>query len=212
MKVLTALLIPALVVTAVLCAETMTTDWAITADYAESCSCGVPCPCAFGGAPTLGHCEGGNLIEMKEAHYGEVNLDGVTVMAAFSLGKWVKLYVNEGATDEQMDAAVALVKLEPTFGMLFTGEPEIVSIERAVIEVERTPTTVKYSVPGSTVEIEMVKGLNDKPIQIANLGMPFLRNHTQYQSVILNHTGDDREFNYAKTNGLTSRLVANSTD
>lgn len=212
MKVFIALMIPALMIAAILSAETESTDWAVKADYTESCSCSVPCPCAFGEAPTLGHCEGANLIEFEEAHFGDVNLDGVSMMMAFSLGQWVKLYVSETATAAQMEAAVDLIKLEPTFGMLFTGDLEIVSIEKALINVERSADMVKYSVPGSVVELELVKGINGQPIQIANLAMPFLRNHTQYRSVKLNHTGDDREFDYAKTNGLTSRLVASSTD
>jgi hypothetical protein len=185
-------------------------DWAIKADYTESCSCNPTCPCAFGSPSTLGYCEGNNLIEIKEGHYGDVRLDGISVVTAFSLGKWIKPYVSENATDEQAKAAVELLKLEPTFGILFSGDTKTLSQEKVPVSIEKTSTNVKFSVPASKVEIEMMKGRDGKPIKIQNLPVPFLNDHTQYKSVTLSHNSEDKEFKHSGTNGFTSKIEATS--
>lgn len=193
-----------------LVASAVAGDWAIKANYTESCSCNPTCPCVFGSPSTLGYCEGNNLIEMKEAHYGDVSLDGISVVMAFSLGKWVKIYVSDEATDEQAKAAVELIKLEPTFGMLFSGKTEILSTEKAPISVEKTSTKVKFSVPVSMVELEIMKGQDGKPIKIQNLPMAFMNDHTQYKAIVTSHKSEDKNFKHSGTNGLTSRLEASS--
>ena len=188
----------------------MPQDWAIEADYTESCSCNPACPCVFGSPSTLGYCEGNNLIEIKEGHYGDVRLDGISVVTAFSLGKWLKLYVSEKATDEQVKAAVELLKLEQTFGFIYSGKSEILSIQKAPISIEKKPTKVKFSVPASVVEIEMMKGRDGKPIKIQHLPIPFMNDHTQYKSITVSHKSEDKEFKHSATNGLTSTIDISS--
>ena len=51
----------------------MANEWAIHADYTESCSCNPSCPCVFGSPSTHGFCEGNNLIQVKKGHYGDVD-------------------------------------------------------------------------------------------------------------------------------------------
>ena len=181
-------------------------DWAIKADYTESCSCNPTCPCVFGSPPTHDYCEGNNLIEIKEGHYGGVRLDGMSVVTAFSLGKWLKLYIDENATDEQEKALLELLKLKPTFGLLYSGKSEILSQEKAPISIEKTSTKVKFSVPASMVEIEMMKGRGGKPVKIQNLSLPFMDDHTQYKSILVSHKSEDKEFKHSGTNGLTASI------
>lgn len=185
-------------------------DWAINANYTESCSCKPACPCLFGSPSTLGYCEGNNLIEIKEGHYGDVQLDGISVVTAFSLGKWLKLYVSEKATDEQVKAAVKLLKLEQTFGFIYSGKSEILSIQKAPVSIEKKSTKVKFSVPASMVEIEVMKGRDGKPIKIKNLPAPFMKDHTQYKSINVSHKSEDKEFKHSGTNGLTSTIDISS--
>jgi hypothetical protein len=181
-------------------------DWGIKADYTESCSCNPACPCVFGSPSTLGYCEGNNLIEIKEGHYGDVRLDGISVVTAFSLGKWLKIYVSEDATDEQAKAVVDLLKLEQTFGLIYSGKVKILSTQKAPVSIEKTSTNVKFSVPTSMVEIEMMKGRGGKPIKIQNLAVPFMNDHTQYKSVIVRHKSEGKEFKHSGTNGLTANI------
>jgi hypothetical protein len=208
MKSQIRILVLAIFIVGIFAASVIAQDWAIKADYTESCSCNPVCPCLFGSPSTLGYCEGNNLIEIKEGHYGDVKLDGVSMVTAFSLGKWLKLYVSENATDEQAKALAELVKLEGTFGFIYSGKSEILSQENAPISIEKTPESVKFAVPASTVEIEMMKGWEGKPITIQNLAVPFMRDYTQYKSVTTSHESKDKEFAHSGTNGLTARIEA----
>ncbi|VVS92389.1 DUF1326 domain-containing protein [Desulfoluna spongiiphila] len=185
--------------------------WSIKADYTESCSCNPTCPCLFGSPPTRGYCEGNNLIEIKEGHYGDVDLGGVSVVTAFSLGKWLKVYVDENASVEQAKAVVELLKLDQTFGIIYSGGSKILSEERVPIAVDKTDTRVTFSVPASKVEIEKMKGLNGNPIRIKNLPVPFMEDHTQYKAVTLTHKSKGKEFKHTGTNGLTSKIDASGT-
>ncbi len=196
----------ALGVLMVLPASTLAQEWAINGSYTESCSCNPTCPCHFGSAPSLGHCQGIGLLEIKEGHYGDVKLDGVSIVGVQDVGKWVKFYVNDGASDEQAKAA------GPIFTEMmggFSPEMKVLSTQIVPIEVERTVTRIKFSVPDSKVEIEVMIGLNDKPIKIANLPAARLKDYTQYKSIILDHKGE-QEFSYSGTNGLTSKVDMSS--
>jgi hypothetical protein len=181
-------------------------EWAINGSYAESCSCNPTCPCHFGSAPTLGHCQGIGLLEIKKGHYGDVKLDGVSIVATLNMGKWGKYYVNDGASDEQAAAAAPIIA-----GMMGGLPPEmkVLSTQIVPIAVERTETKVKFSVPDSKVEIELMKGLNDKPIKIANLPPAHLKDYTQYKSISLDHKGEQK-FSYSGTNGFTSKVDMSS--
>ena len=171
-------------------------------------SCAPSCPCLFGSAPTLGHCDGLTLIEIEKGHFGDVGLDGVKVLAVYRGGTWMKFYVDK-ADEAQTEAAV---KLLPTFEKFFAIE-NVLEVKNVPISVERTAETMKITVPNTTAEIEIMKGKNGKPIKIENLpspafpAPPFL-DHTQYRSVVLKHEAEDKRFEYSGTNGFTARIEA----
>jgi hypothetical protein len=174
-------------------------DWAVKGNYTESCSCKPACPCIFGSPATLG------VLEIKEGFYGDVNFDGITVFQTGRLGKWMMYYLGEDATDEQVKA------VEPLMAALFPfGDLEILAIEKTPISIERSDTKVKFSVPVSTVEIEMMKGRDGKTIKIQNLVAPFYIDYTLYKSIALSHKSKDKEFNYSGTNGMTAKVDAGS--
>lgn len=177
-------------------------DWAIKGDYTESCSCSPACPCLFGSAPTHGYCDGIGLLEIKEGHYGGVHLNGISVVFSGRVGEWAKYYVSENATDEQVKTVEPLM----TALFQFPADMKVLSTEKVPVSVERAENKVKFSVPASTVEIEMVKGRDGKPIKIQNLPVPFLMDYTQYKSITTSHKSKDKEFSYSGTNGLTSKV------
>lgn len=185
-------------------------NWAVKASYTESCSCSVPCPCTFGGAPTMGHCHANGLMEIEKGHVGDVQLDGISVVLTTSLGEWVKFYVSDNASDEQLDAAIKLIKMDAVFGAYFPEDVKVLSVEKAPITVEKSDTMIKFSVANSTVEIGVVAGLDGKPIKIQNLPMKALNDHTQYKSVTLTFKDEDNGFEYTGTNGLTSNFDISS--
>ena len=180
--------------------------WAIKGNFVESCSCQPVCPCNFGLELMHTHCDANALVEIANGHYRGVQLDGISVVFAFRLGAWAKYYVSENASDEQVKAAVDLLE---SFKM--AEGAKVLSTQKAKITVERTPTTVKFFVPESAVEIELVKGQDGKPIKIENLPSPFLIDYTQYKSIVTRHKSKDKNFRYSGTNGLVSRVEASSS-
>jgi hypothetical protein len=123
----------ALVLVATVPASAGGKDWAVKGDFAESCSCLPACPCHFGSSPTLGHCDGAALLEITEGNYGDVRLDGITVVTIERVGEWMKYYVSENATDEQVKT------VEPLMGALlgFPTDMKLLSIEKAPVSVEQ---------------------------------------------------------------------------
>ena len=185
------------------------TAWSVKADYTDSCSCQPTCPCFFGSAPTLGHCEGVTLIEIESGHYGDVRLDGVKVLAVYRGGDWIKFYVTDEADKAQTEAAA---KLLPTFEDFFAIE-NVLEVKNVPLSVERSAERMTIVTPNTTAEIEIMKGKNGKAIKIENLPSPAfpappLLDHTQYRSVTLKHEAEDKQFEYSGTNGFTARIEA----
>ena len=186
-----------------------TPSWSIKARYTDTCSCAPTCPCFFGSAPTRGFCEGITLVEIEEGHYGDVQLDGVSVLAVYRGGDWIKFYVTDKADTKQTEAALALL---PTFEEFFAID-NVLEVANVPITVERSAERMKITTPNTFAEIEVMKGKNGKPIKIQNLpspdfpAPPYL-DHTQYRSVILKHQAEDKQFEYSETNGFTARIEA----
>ena len=184
-------------------------EWSVAANYTDCCCCQPTCPCLFGSAPTLGHCDGVTLVEIERGHYGDVQLDGVKVLAVYRGGDWIKFYVTDEADEAQTDAAV---KLLPAFEHFFAVE-NVLEVKNVPIAVERDAERLRISTPNTTAEIEVMVGKNGEPIEIENLpspafpAPPFL-DHRQYRSVILEHVAEDKQFEYSGTNGFTARIEA----
>ena len=123
-------------------------------------------------------------------------------------GEWAKLYIDEAASDSQMNALVELLKLDET--MRLGGNTEIISKEKVKISVERASDRVKFSVPASTVEIEMMEGLGGKPIKVENLPHSFTYGLTAYKSISNTHQSNEHKFSHSGTNGWVSWLAASS--
>ncbi len=87
--------------------------WSVSGDWFDVCKCSVPCPCEFAQAPTYGDCEGILAWHVREGRYGDVRLDGLTVVAvgSFEGNIWagettvaVGMFLDERADDRQREA------------------------------------------------------------------------------------------------------------
>ena len=175
-------------------------EWSVAANVAESCSCEVSCPCNFG-QPTASRCDGNRLIAIDEGHYGGVDLSGVSFIVTFEMREWSKIYVDDRINDAQMEA------LEQLLPVAFSGfHRGMRSLQRVPLSIERTNEMVRFSVPESTVEIRLMRGLDGEPITIDGLPSPAYVDYTQYQSVVHTHSSSDTEFSHSGTNGFTSRM------
>ena len=181
-------------------------EWRITATVAESCSCAVSCSCNFGGSPNRMPCEGNRLISITSGRYENVDISGVSLLVTFGMREWSKIYVTDKVTDAQMKAVEALLPLA------FAGfQRGMLSFTRAPITMEMTDTRVRFSGPESSVDMEVMRGMNGKPVKILNLPNPAYQDYTQFKSVSHKHDSDQHHFSYSGTNGFTSTMEAGST-
>jgi hypothetical protein len=100
--------------------------WHITGDWFDTCNCNIPCPCTFAQPPTTGDCEGILAWHIRNGNYGDVHLDGLSVMAlgAFTGNIWegqtkasMAIFIDERADEPQRKA------LQMIFGGQVGGWP-----------------------------------------------------------------------------------------
>lgn len=180
-------------------------DWHVTATVAESCSCTISCPCNFGGEPNRNPCEGNRLIAITSGHYESTDLSGVTFLVTFTMRSWSKIYVTDKVTDRQMAAVEALLPI--AFAGFHRG---MLSFTRAPITMNITPARVTFSGPESSVDMEVMKGYDGKPVKILNLPSPAYQDYTQFRSVSHEHHSAGHTFSHSGTNGFTSTMDVGS--
>jgi hypothetical protein len=118
--------------------------WHLKADYVETCNCDYGCPRNFDSIPTYGFCRALVLYHIREGNYGDIKLDGLDVVGAYSWPKAIhegngtmQLYITKNAlkdnsvTDALVDVFSGKAKGEGPFA-LFAGtyflEPQFVDI------------------------------------------------------------------------------------
>jgi hypothetical protein len=103
-----------------------TPKWSVKGDWFDTCKCSIPCPCTFAQAPTSGDCEGILAWHIRIGNYGDVQLDGLNVIAVstFEGNIWegttkarMGMFIDERADDRQRDA------LQMIFGGRVGGWP-----------------------------------------------------------------------------------------
>ena len=139
-----------------------------------------------------------------------VDLAGVTVLAVYNGGKWIKFYVSENATKAQTDAVVEFLPVAEGF-----FEAPVRDVRNQRISVKRTKDKVTIRTEGTLIELEQIRNSDGGPIKISGLpahgfpGLPYL-NHTQYKTIALIHDSEKENFNFSETNGFTARIDASS--
>jgi hypothetical protein len=91
--------------------------WRLVGDWFDICSCDIPCPCEFAQAPTNNACVGMLAWHVREGQYGDVRLDGFSLLAlaAFEGNVWageakvrMGLFIDERADERQRQALQAI--------------------------------------------------------------------------------------------------------
>lgn len=95
------------------------TEWRIVGEEVGSCNCVWACPCQFDANPSSGDCHAVIGYAIREGHFGDVDLSGVSFAEIVS---WpgaihegdgtVQLVIDEGASAEQRDAVEKLASGE----------------------------------------------------------------------------------------------------
>jgi hypothetical protein len=101
-------------------------QWHVAGDWFDVCRCNISCPCAFAQPPTDNWCEGVMGYHIREGNYGDVRLDGLSLMGllAFEGNVWagetqlsLGLFIDERADEHQREA------LQMVFGGQAGGWP-----------------------------------------------------------------------------------------
>lgn len=165
-----------------------TTDWKVSGQYYETCSCDFVCPCITGQMavmPTQGTCTFAMGFQIESGHYGDVALDGLGFIilgqtaAEMIKGNWtLGVVMDERATPEQRDAITAIASgsaggpMAALSGLVGT----FAGVESAPIRFERDG--LRWSVnAGKLVDMsaEGAMGVNPEarePVTLSNTGHP----------------------------------------
>ncbi len=139
-------------------------EWHIAGDWFDVCRCDIPCPCEFAQAPTDNWCQGVLAWHIREGHYGDITLDGLSVVALgfFEGNLWagetkasLGLFFDEQADEQQREA------LQVIFGGQAGGFPgqfaefigEVRGVEVVPIEFEVADDLAYWraEIPGKVV-------------------------------------------------------------
>ncbi len=154
-------------------------QWHLVGDWFDVCNCDIPCPCEFAQPPTGNFCEGVLAYHIRDGHYGDVPLDGLSLvtLGAFEGNIWagearmtMGLFIDERADDRQRQA------LQAIFGGQAGGWPagfaelvgELRGVEFVPIEFEVAGDLASWrvEVPGKVVgRVEALAGPTTPPGQ-----------------------------------------------
>lgn len=175
--------------------------WRLTGEWFDVCRCRVPCGCTFAQAPDEGECNGILAWHVTNGNFGDVRLDGLSVVGigSFTGNIWagetksaMGMIIDERADDRQRDALLTI------FGGRAGGWPagfaeligDMRGIEFAPITVEIAADLARWRVdvpgmakgsaealtgptspPGARVQLHNAPGAEVGPGQIATWGV-----------------------------------------
>lgn len=162
-------------------------SWNLEGTYFESCSCEVPCPCTTSldlGAD-LDYCRALLAFNIASGDVNGVDVGGVGVAMivdspkVMSDGGWkVGLFIDEGASDEQVEA------LTQVYSGALGGPPaalgpllgEFLGVERAPVEFSENGRTHSVKIgDGVDIEVEDIVSFGNEsgtPAQLTNIFHP----------------------------------------
>lgn len=162
-------------------------SWHIRGDWFDTCKCSIPCPCTFAQPPTTGDCEGILAWHIRDGNYGDVRLDGLSIMAvaAFTGNIWdgktkvsMAIFIDEGADQRQRDALQMIfggrVGGWPGTFANFIGEVRGMEFARIDFHVDDDLASWRAAVPGKlTSSADALGGPTTPPgkrVQVYNAG------------------------------------------
>ena len=139
---------------------TSTTDWRITGDWFDNCSCAVACPCTFGQAPDNNLCEHVLFWHIQEGHYGQISLNNLSVVrvGVFEGNIWdfnargrSGIIIDDNANGAQEEALLEIFSgraggWPEVMSAFFSGGRESLGTERARIEFEIAENQARWGV------------------------------------------------------------------
>lgn len=138
--------------------------WRLAGDWFDICSCDIPCPCEFAQRPTGNHCQGVLAWHVREGQYGDVKLDGLTLVALgeFEGNLWageakavMGMYLDEKANEKQREALQTIFSGQaggwPAGFAANIGEMRGMEFVPIAFEVAGDLATWRVEIPGRVV-------------------------------------------------------------
>jgi hypothetical protein len=158
-------------------------DWRLAGEWIKNCSCAFGCPCDFNAPPTRGYCKGFLGMRIRDGHFGEVRLDGISFFVNVEFpgplhegNGTVQPIIDERATQQQRDALFAIMSGQNSAeGTLFHIFSLIVTkIVGKMLDPIFAPIHVEFDMPGrrAKVSIPGVLESEDEPIKNPVTGAP----------------------------------------
>jgi hypothetical protein len=186
------------------------TQWKITGQLEEACSCDAACPCWFDSKPTKMTCGGGQVLFIQKGNYGKVKLDGLAVgnmsqspegqsmMGSFGDWNFSFYYIDVKATPEQRKGleAIAAKILEP--GASKKTETRYVPITRKIEGKDHEITLGQYgSFRGHLIE----GGLGGSPKIVNPPGAdPLHHEYAQGRTSKMTYNDADQKWSWDNSN------------
>jgi hypothetical protein len=162
-------------------------SWHIVGHWFDTCKCSIPCPCTFAQPPTTGDCDGILAWHIRKGNYGDVPLDGLSVMAlvAFAGNIWegntkasMAIFIDERTDELQRDALQMIfggrVGGWPAIFANFIGEVRGMEFARIEFHVDDDLTSWRAEIPGKLLSsVEALGGPTTPPgkrVQVHNAG------------------------------------------
>jgi hypothetical protein len=161
--------------------------WNVKGDWFDVCNCSIPCPCTFAQPPTTGNCEGLLAWHIKTGQYGDVRLDGLSVMAVgtFKGNIWegktkasMGMFIDERADARQREALQIIFSGRAggwpgTFAQ-FIGDVRGLEFARIDFHVDDDLASWRAEIPGKVAaSAEALGGPTTPPgkrVQVYNAG------------------------------------------
>lgn len=186
-------------------------DWKMSGDLEEACSCDAACPCWMESKPTRMNCAGGQVIFIDKGSYGGVPLDGLAIgmvgqnpdhtTMMDSIGNWqfAYVYLDAKATPEQRKALEAIAaQTIPPLAPPGRTKTFWVPITRAV---NGNNHTIRVG-NDWTFTGHLVEGGLGGPTKIVNPpgADPIHHEYMQGRTSATHYAKDDRDWNWSNTN------------
>src|SRR5213593_1475723 len=150
MKTVVALALCIGIASTTLGAESKKTQWKITGQLEEACTCNAACPCWFNSLPSKMNCGGGQVLFIENGNYGDVKLDGLavgnfgqspdgkTMMCSFGNWNFSYVYIDEKADAKQRAVLQAIAMETLPAAASKKTETRYVPITRTIAGKEHT--------------------------------------------------------------------------
>lgn len=155
------------------------TDWRLNGAWLKNCNCAFGCPCDFNARPTQGRCQGLMAMNIREGHFGDVSLDGLTFLVTVDFPG--PLHEGNGTLQPFIDARASEAQRNALFE-IFSGRHSndgtlfhIVSlIVSQVLEPQFAPIDFEFDLENRTSRVS-IPGLLEtttEPIRNPVTGAP----------------------------------------